>query len=254
MKRLINLPESVQKKYPSNIMEAQKETHHWCEKQEKLLKSWAERAAGYRWLHNHARLHYKKQNDWLAYPSIIIASITGVGGFAVLNPSGNEDVSVDTKNKIMIIQYMFAFLNVLGGILTSISKFSQSSTLADAHSLMCVQYSKYYRNIDMELSLDEADRTCVIDFVKKCRVEYDRLLDDAPDIPSISIQAFNIEFPERVNKPDVCNGLSIIVSDETNSQIASQTSVKKWLGAFNTARRKSRDDGSRDELHRMENA
>ena len=252
MKRLINLPESVQKKYPSNIMEVQKETHPWCEKQEKLLKSWAERAAGYRWLHNHARLHYKKQNDWLAYPSIIIASITGVGGFAVLNPSGNEDVSVDTKNKIMIIQYMFAFLNVLGGILTSISKFSQSSTLADAHSLMCVQYSKYYRNIDMELSLDEADRTCVIDFVKKCRVEYDRLLDDAPDIPSISIQAFNIEFPERVNKPDVCNGLSIIVSDETNSQIASQTSVKKWLGAFNTVKRKSRDDGSRDELHKME--
>ena len=33
----------------------------WCEKQEKLLKSWAERAAGYRWLHNHARLHYKKE-------------------------------------------------------------------------------------------------------------------------------------------------------------------------------------------------
>jgi hypothetical protein len=222
-------------------MEPQKETHHWCEKQEKLLKSWAERAAGYRWLHNHARLHYKKQNDWLAYPSIIIASITGV-----------DDVSTDTKNKIMIIQYMFAFLNVLAGILTSISKFSQSSTLADAHSLMCVQYSKYYRNIDMELSLDTADRTCVIDFVKKCREEYDRLLDDAPDIPSISIQAFNIEFPDRINKPDVCNGLSIIVSDETNSQIASQTSVKRWLGAFNAIRRKSHDNGSRDELHRME--
>jgi hypothetical protein len=235
-------------------MASQKETHPWCEKQEKLLKSWAERAAGYRWLHNHARLYYKKQNDWLAYPSIVIASITGVGGFAVLNPSGNESVSMETKNKIMIVQYMFAFLNVLAGILTSISKFSQSSTLADAHSLMCVQYSKYYRNIDMELSLDEGDRTCVIEFVKKCREEYDRLLDDAPDIPAISIQAFNIEFPDRVNKPDVCNGLSIIVSDDTNSQIASHTSVKRWLGAFNTIRRKSRDDGSRDELHRMENA
>ena len=233
-------------------MATQKETHPWCEKQEKLLKSWAERAAGYRWLHNHARLHYKNQNDWLAYPSIVIASITGVGGFAVLNPSGNEDVSMETKNKIMIVQYMFAFLNVLAGILTSISKFSQSSTLADAHSLMCVQYSKYYRNIDMELSLDEGDRTCVIEFVKKCREEYDRLLDDAPDIPAISIQAFNIEFPDRVNKPDVCNGLSIIVSDDTNSQIASHRTVNRWLGAFNTIRRKSHDNGSRDELHRME--
>jgi hypothetical protein len=248
MKRWINLPETARKKYPCNIME----THPWCEKQEKLLKSWAERAAGYRWLHNHSRLHYKKQNDWLAYPSIIIASITGVGGFAVLNPSGNEDVSMETKNKIMIVQYMFAFLNVLAGILTSISKFSQSSTLADAHSLMCVQYSKYYRNIDMELSLDEGDRTCVIKFVKKCREEYDRLLDDAPDIPAISIKAFNIEFPDRVNKPDVCNGLSIIVSDETNSQVGTHNTVKRWLGAFNRVRRKSRDGASQDDLHRME--
>ena len=221
----------------------------WCEKQEKLLKSWAERAAGYRWLHNHARLHYKKQNDYLSYPSIVIASITGVGGFAVLNPSGNENIDSSTRSKIMIIQYFFAFLNVLGGILTSISKFSQSLSLSESHSAMCVQYSKYYRNIDMELSLDVRDRTCVIDFVKKCREEYDRLLDDAPDIPAISIEAFNIEFPERINKPDVCNGLSIIVSDDTQSEIASRRAITRWLGAFKAVTRKSRDI---DDLARME--
>ena len=86
--------------------------HFWCEKQEQLLVRWAEKAAGYRWLHNHSRLYYKKQHDYLSYPSIIIASITGVGGFAVLNPSGNDDVSTDTKNRIMVVQYFFAFLNV----------------------------------------------------------------------------------------------------------------------------------------------
>jgi len=234
-------------------MEAHVETHPWCEKQEKLLKSWAERAAGYRWLHNHARLHFKKQNDYLSYPSIIIASITGVGGFAVLNPSGNSGVSDETRAKIMIVQYFFAFLNVLGGILTSIGKFSQSLSLSESHSSMCVQYSKYYRNIDMELSLDPADRTCVVEFVKKCREEYDRLLDEAPDIPSISIQAFNIEFPDKENKPDVCNGLSIIICDETSSQIASTRAVTKWLGALAAIRRKSRD-GDIDDLARMESA
>jgi hypothetical protein len=189
----------------------------WCEKQEKLLTRWAEKAAGYRWLHNHARLYYNKQHDYLSYPSIIIASITGVGGFAVLNPSGNEGVSEDTKTKIMIIQYFFAFLNVLGGILTSISKFSQSANLGEAHSAMCVQYSKFYRNIDMELSLDVLHRMDVLEFMQKARMEYDRLLDDAPDIPAISIQAFNNEFPNKDNKPDVCNGLSIIVNEDTAS-------------------------------------
>jgi hypothetical protein len=205
--------------------------HFWCEKQENLLIRWAEKAAGYRWLHNHARLYYKKQHDYLSYPSIVIASITGVGGFAVLNPSGNENVSVDMKNRIMIIQYFFAFLNVLGGILTSISKFSQSANLAEAHSAMCVQYSKFYRNIDMELSLDVTHRGDVVEFVKKAREEYDRLLDDAPDIPAISIQAFNMEFPERQNKPDVCNGLSIIMSDDAASTISSSNPVAKWVSS-----------------------
>ncbi len=222
----------------------------WCEKQEKLLKKWAERAAGYRWLHNHSRLYFKRQNDWLSYPSIIIASITGVGGFAVLNPSGNADVSQDTKNNIMIIQYFFAFLNVLGGILTSISKFSQSLPLSEAHSVMCVSWSKFYRNIDMELSLDIKHRGNVVEFLMKSREEYDKLLDEAPDIPAISIQAFLLQFPDKENKPDVCNGLSIIVDDDTASVSGSQRSVARWLkGLKGVTRRKSRE---MDELERIE--
>jgi hypothetical protein len=223
----------------------------WCEKQEKLLIKWSEKAAGYRWLHNHARLFYKKQNDWLAYPSIIIASITGVGGFAVLNPSGNDNVSNDTKNRIMIIQYFFAFLNVLAGILSSISKFSQSLPLSESHSSMCVQWSKFYRSIDMELSLDTRHRGSVVEFIMKCREEYDRLLDESPDIPAISIQAFMIQFPNKQNKPDVCNGLSIIVNDDAASVTGSSYAVKKWLGTFKnvTNKRKSRE---MDELERLE--
>jgi hypothetical protein len=202
--------------------EDQHDKHFWCEKQEKLLIRWAEKAAGYRWLHNHARLYFKKYHDYMSYPSIVIASITGVGGFAVLNPSGNDDIDPAMKTRIIVIQYIFAFFNVVGGILTSISKFSQSSKLAEAHSAMCIQYSKFYRNIDMELSLDVQHRVDVIDFVKKAREEYDRLLDDAPDIPSISIQAFNREFPNKENKPDVCNGLSIITGEET-------APISSWL-------------------------
>ena len=224
----------------------------WCEKQERLLIKWAEKAAGYRWLHNHARLYYKKQNDYLSYPSIVIASITGVGGFAVLNPSGNEGVSQDTKNNIMIIQYFFAFLNVLAGILTSISKFSQSLPLSEAHSLMCVSWSKFYRCIDMELSLDVKHRGGVVEFIMKSREEYDKLLDDSPDIPAISIKAFLKQFPDKENKPDVCNGLSIVVQDDTDSVSSSKRAVKRWLGAFKTVKTQQRKSLELDELHRVE--
>jgi len=215
--------------------------HFWCEKQEKLLIKWAEKAAGYRWLHNHARLYYKQQHDCLSYPSIIIASITGVGGFAVLNPSNNDDVDSDTKIRIMIVMYFFAFLNVFGGILTSISKFGQSANLELAHSAMCKQYSKYYRNIDMELSLDVTHRADITGLLKKCRTEYDRFLDEAPDIPSISIRVFNEAFPNKDNKPDVCNGLSIINCD-TGSEISNP--ISRWLSSVKNMRisRKSLDN------------
>ena len=205
------------------------EQHHWCPKQEKLLIRWAEKAAGYRWLHNHARMFYKKQNDWLSYPCIIISSITGVGGFAVLSPN-DQNMSTEQKQKIVIFQYFFAFLNVVAGILTSISKFNNSSRMMEAHSVMCVQYSKFYRNIDMELSLETKYREDVLEFVNKVRLEYDRLLDDAPDIPSHTIEAFNETFPDKENKPDVCNGLSIISQDMTKSdELRTSNVVKKWI-------------------------
>ena len=205
------------------------EQHHWCPKQEKLLIRWAEKAAGYRWLHNHARMFYKKQNDWLSYPCIIISSITGVGGFAVLSPN-DQNMSTEQKQKIFIFQYFFAFLNVVAGILTSISKFNNSSRMMESHSVMCVQYSKFYRNIDMELSLETKYREDVLEFVNKVRLEYDRLLDDAPDIPSHTIEAFNDMFPDKENKPDVCNGLSIISQDMTKSdEIRTSNVVKKWI-------------------------
>ena len=205
------------------------EQHHWCPKQEKLLIRWAEKAAGYRWLHNHARMFYKKQNDWLSYPCIIISSITGVGGFAVLSPN-DQNMTSDQKQKIVIFQYFFAFMNVIAGILTSISKFNNSSRMMEAHSVMSVQYSKFYRNIDMELSLETKYREDVLEFVNKVRLEYDRLLDEAPDIPGHTIEAFNETFPGKENKPDVCNGLSIISQDMTKSdEIRTSNVVKKWI-------------------------
>ena len=211
------------------------EQHHWCPKQEKLLIGWAEKAAGYRWLHNYSRMFYKKQNDWLSYPCIIISSITGVGGFAVLSPN-DQTMSDSKKQQIIAVQYFFAFLNVLAGILTSVSKFNNSTKMMETHSAMCVQWSKFYRNIEMELSLETEHRGEVNEFVSKCRQEYDRLLDDSPDIPSNSIDAFNMTFPDKENKPDVCNGLNVIgtnLGGSTDSECGKRKIVK-WLAKSRT--------------------
>ena len=191
--------------------------NNWTDKNEKLLMRWAEKAAGYRWLHNMARINFKKTHDYLSYPTIILSSITGVGGFAVLNPSSSNNISESSKKNILLIQYIFAFMNVISGIITSISKFNNSLQLSEAHSTMCIQYSKFYRNIDMELSLEKVNRVNAIKFVAKCRQEYDRLLSEAPDIPYRCILAFNKSFQEKEIKPDVCNGLNFMNNIHSNT-------------------------------------
>ena len=103
--------------------------------------------------------------------------------------------------------------------------------MMETHSAMCVQWSKFYRNIEMELSLETEHRGEVNEFVTKCRQEYDRLLDDSPDIPSNSIDAFNMTFPDKENKPDVCNGLNVIgtnLGGSTDSEYGKRKIVK-WL-------------------------
>ena len=106
----------------------------------------------------------------------------------------------------------------------------------ETHSAMCVQWSKFYRNIEMELSLETEHRGEVNEFVTKCRQEYDRLLDESPDIPSNSIDAFNMTFPDKENKPDVCNGLNVIgtnLGGSTDSECGKRKIVK-WLAKSRT--------------------
>ena len=89
---------------------------------------------------------------------------------------------------------------------------------------MCVQWSKFYRSIDMEISLDVKHRSEVVDFLMKSREEYDKLLDDAPDIPAISIQAFMVQFPDKGEQTRCLQRVSsIVVSDDAASISGSQT-------------------------------
>ena len=189
----------------------------WDKKSEALLREWKEKCSGYRWLHNHARFHHKSISDWLSYPSIIIASATGVGGFAFMNPTGNDE----TPDNIRWFQLVFATLNVIGGILTSVNKFSQSASLVEKHSIASIAYSKLYRAIDMELTLDPEHRQqkSIAELVRSFREHYDRLLDESPDLPCKSIIAYQRKFDgDGRAKPEVTNGLSPVIKDISPEQ------------------------------------
>jgi len=188
-------------------------------------------------------MFHKSISDWLSYPSIIIASVTGVGGFAFMNPNSDGDM----PENLRWFQIAFATLNVVGGILTSVNKFSQSASLVEKHSIASVAYSKLYRAIDMELTLDPAhrDKKSVADLVRSFREHYDRLLDDSPDIPAKTIIQFQKQFANDPRaRPEVTNGLSPVVKGikERSESLQSIKSVMlKWKESVMNRRRSSED-------------
>ena len=178
-----------------------KKTESWSTKTELLLKEWAEKAAGYRWLHLRSSELYVKYNNYLSYPIIIFSCIVGVGGLSSI--SGEKPTPFE-----LITQYIFFTCNIIVSILSSIQRFNNFIEYSEKHSQAAIQYSKFYRLINMELSVDRSDREYGLDFCKNSKNEFDRLLSTSPEIPIQIIEKFNIDHRDVLNKPDVANGLT----------------------------------------------
>jgi hypothetical protein len=155
-----------------------------------------------------------------------------------MNPTGD---GTEVPENVRWFQLAFATLNVFGGIMTSLNKFSDCASLAEKHSTASIAYSKLYRAIDMELTLDPAHRQkkSVADLVRSFREHYDRLLDESPDLPCKSIIAFQKKFVDDSRaKPEVTNGLSPVIKDISQATTI-QSVMMKWKDAVMKNKRRS---------------
>lgn len=171
----------------------------WSTSQEELLYTWVEKAAGYRWLHMRSQEHYTFLNNVYTYPIVILSSLVGFGGILVnkQNPSYTENIVI----------YMLFSINFLIAVLSSLQKLHKYAEEAEKHTNQAVQYAKFYREINMELSIERKDRENGIVFIKNCKYKYDNLLNGGSSIHPTIIKQFNRSFPHVVNRPDIANGL-----------------------------------------------
>jgi hypothetical protein len=78
----------------------------------------------------------------------------------------------------------------------------------ESHRVSAVSWGKYQRSIAVELALHPNERQDSIDFIKICRAELDRLIEQSPEIPDKIIADFEKMFNNvDLKKPDVCNYL-----------------------------------------------
>ena len=77
----------------------------------------------------------------------------------------------------------------------------------EGHRAASIAYSKFSRNISVELSLPREDRsTGGTEFVNTCRNELDRLIEQSPNIPIEIVNEFGTKFKDTTfMKPEILN-------------------------------------------------
>ena len=159
----------------------------WHPQQEKILKAWGEAAACYRYMHYQAYCSYKNLSMKFTIPLIIVSTVTGTANFAqeTFPPSVQP-----------FVPSAIGGLNLITAIATTIMQFLKINELMEGHRVASVQYGKISRTIRLELTLPLSERTLNgTNMIENMRAEYDRLIEQSPNVPKQMIDAFEREFP-----------------------------------------------------------
>lgn len=175
----------------------EKEKKLWHPQQEKILKTWGEAAACYRYMNNKAFLMYKKSSMRYTLPIIVISTVTGTANFA----QSTFPLSIRP-----LVPLAIGSMNIITAIMTTVMQFLKINELMEGHRAASIQYGKLSRTIRLELSLPLEERSHDgTEMVEYCRNEYDRLIEQSPSIPFSIIKQFEIEFPDDSTffKPEI---------------------------------------------------
>lgn len=194
-----------------------------------LLKVWRDKAGGWRWLHYHSMHHYKTINARFTYSSIVLSTLAGAGGFSTAGDTGpHADTAIGRLQSYM--GYIIGAVNVIIGLINSFQRFGKAAEKTELHASAAMQYAMLYRLLETEIYLTDEHRRN--DLISTIRQEMDRLLAQSPAIPQKIVDAYNKEFPNMVNKPDVCNGLGGEYEGENKPNEPSKSRMNQLITTF----------------------
>jgi hypothetical protein len=211
-------PTSPSKRDPSTapaVPPKKKFQNGWTREIEKLMAEWADKAICYRWMHEKTERIYKSKDYAYMFPVIILSTVTGAANFALDSYITDPD---DKKNA----QLALGTLSIVTGIISTIANRLGYASGSEAHKGAAVMWGKFQRLIAIELSLHPNERTDCMHFLKTCRTELDRLIEQSPTIPDAVIQACKKEFAHypKVRKPEIVGDIDTTnIFVDTNSRL-----------------------------------
>jgi hypothetical protein len=186
----------------------------WTKEQEELMAGWADIAGCYRWMHDRCEKISARSNLWITIPVIILSTLTGSANFMMQNLVG------DDKDAQKYAQIGVGGVSIFTGILTTLGNFFRYAQNSESNRVASIAWGKFHRQVAVELRLHPKERIDSMDFLKICRADLDRLIEQSPPIPDVVIHAFEKEFSDRQNlkKPDIAHGLdhTIVFVDTEN--------------------------------------
>jgi len=159
----------------------------WHVQQEKILKTWGEQSACYRYMHYKSYEKYKQLSMGFTLPIIVLSTVTGTANFA-------QKTFPESWQSLAPV--CIGGLNLFAAILTTVLQFLKINELLESHRVSSIQYGKLSRSIRLQLTLPVYERGQGGDtMIEMCGAEYDRLIEQSPPVPNEIIQLFEREFP-----------------------------------------------------------
>lgn len=179
-----------------------RQNNGWTSVQENLIAEWADISSCYRWLHDRAEKNLTNKNNFITIPVIILSTLTGSANFAL-----NSVIPEDNKEAQRWAQFGIGGISILAGILTTLGNYFRYAQNSEANRVAAISWGKFNRLLCVELNLKPEDRHNCQDFLKICRTEQDRLVENSPQISDKIKNEFKRKFGSIPNlkKPDICD-------------------------------------------------
>lgn len=189
----------------------------WTTEQERLMSEWSDIAMCYRWLHDHSEKIYHSKTLWINIPVIVLSTLGGTANFGI-----QSIFSDDTTKKLA--SFAIGGVSLFAGLLTTINNYLRYPQLEESNRVASIAWGKFQRLIAVELSLHPDERMDSMDFLKVCRSDLDRLIEQSPPIPPQAIKLFEFRFGsiKELKKPDICGAL-----EHTRVYESSETRLKQ---------------------------
>lgn len=174
----------------------------WSKEQEQLMSEWSDIAMCYRWLHDNSEKIYHAKNLWINLPVIILTTLGGTASFGV------QSVFSDPVSK-QYASFAIGSVSLFAGILTTVGNYLRYAQLEESNRVASIAWGKFQRLIAIELAMNPNERMDALDFLKICRADLDRLIEQSPPIPTEAIKVFEAKFGtiKELKKPDICGAL-----------------------------------------------